>query len=326
MPSRRRALAADPWRLSMLAAMNTSVSLRGRLLRRPVRWLLAPIFRAGRSPVLRRRSLLRIAAMKQMPLPIGTRVRSDTLRGVPVEWVEQSRKPASRVILYLHGGAYVVGAPRVYRELNARLALGAQARVLAVDYRLAPEHPFPAALEDAVAVYRALLERGTAASDIVIAGDSAGGGLSLACALRLRELELPLPAALLLFSPWTDLALSGDSLRDCAASELVLDIDGLREGARDYLAGQDARTPLASPLYADLRGLPPTLIQVTDTEMLYDDARRLAAAIEAAGGTVSLRVWPQLWHVWQVFVGLLPEADAAVREATGFILRHTPRA
>lgn len=305
--------------------MTAPLSLRGRLLRRPVRWLLAPLFRAGRSPALRRRTLLRIVAMKQLPLPPCTRVSSDTLRGVPAEWVEQTRKPTSRVLMYLHGGAYVIGAPRVYRELNAKLALRAQARVVAVDYRLAPEHPFPAAVDDAVAAYRALLERGVAASDIVIGGDSAGGGLSLACALRLRELGLPLPAALMLFSPWTDLALSGASLRECAESELVLEAEGLREAVRDYLGGHDAHTPLASPLYADLAGLPPTLIQVTDTEMLYDDARRLAAVMEAAGDKVTLRVWPGLWHVWQVFVGLLPEADAAVREAAEFIVQHTPR-
>lgn len=302
------------------------LSLRARLLRRPVRWLLAPIFRAGRSVALRRRALLRIATMKQLPLPPCTKLSSDTLRGVPAEWVEQTRKPSRRVLVYLHGGAYAVGAPRVYRELCARLALRLPARVLSVDYRLAPEHPFPAAIEDSVAVYRALLERGIAAADIVLAGDSAGGGLSLACALRLRELNLPQPAALLLFSPWTDLSLSGDSICQCAGTELMLDAEGLREAAQDYLAGQDARTPLASPLFADLRGLPPTLIQVSDAELLYDDSRRLAQALQAAGVQTQLQVWPGLWHVWQVFVGLMPEADAALREACAFVAQHSAKA
>ncbi|WP_169729296.1 alpha/beta hydrolase [Solimonas soli] len=298
-------------------------SLRAIAWRRPVRWLLAPIFRAGRSVALRRRALLRVAMVARLPIAPFTRTAADTLRGVPVEWISSTHQPARRVVLYLHGGAYLFGAARIYRAVNARLAEWAQARVVAVDYRLAPEHPFPAAPADALAAYRGLLERGIAAADIVLAGDSAGGGLALACALQVREAGLPMPAGIVLFSPWVDLSLGGETIVSRAASELILDPQMLREAAAAYLAGRPAQTALASPLFADLRGLPPLLVQVTDTELLYDDARRLAERAGAAGVEVEYKVWRGLWHVWQVFAGKVPEADAALREAADFIVRQT---
>lgn len=311
----------------MLAPMSKRApSLRAIALRRPVRWLIAPIFRKDGDVARRRRALLRVAVLARLPVAPCTRISADTLRGVPVEWVSSTRKPAQRVVLYLHGGMYLLGAPRIYRAVNARLAEWAQARVAAVDYRLAPEHPFPAAPEDALAAYRGLLERGIKASEIVLAGDSAGGGLALACALQIRDAGLPMPAGLVLFSPWVDLGLSGESMTRCVASELILDPPSLRQAAAAYLAGQPAQTPLASPLFADLRGLPPLLVQVTDTELLYDDARRLAERASAAGVDLTLKVWPGLWHVWQVFAGKLPESDAALREAAAFILQQTPEA
>ncbi|WP_020651196.1 alpha/beta hydrolase [Solimonas variicoloris] len=302
--------------------MSQRPSLRALAWRRPVRWLLAPIFQSGRSVALRRRLLLRVAALTRLPVVRCTKIAADTLRGVPVEWVSSTRQTPRRVLLYFHGGAYIVGAARIYRAVNARLAEWAQARVAAVDYRLAPEHPFPAASQDALDAYRGLLERGIDPATIVLGGDSAGGGLALACALQIRDAGLPAPAGVVLFSPWTDLGLRGESIRSRAASELVLDADTLREAAAAYLGAQPADTPLASPLYADLHGLPPLLIQVTDTEILYDDALRFAERAKAAGGTVELRVWHSLWHVWQAFAGKLPEADAALREAAAFIVRH----
>lgn len=285
--------------------------------------MLAPIFRAGRSVGFRRRALLRVAALTRLPLVPRIKLSADTLRGVPVEWSASTQQPAQRVLLYFHGGAYLVGAPSVYRGLAARLALWAQARVVAVDYRLAPEHPFPAATNDALDAYRGLLERGVAARDIVLAGDSAGGGLTLACALQIRDAGLPMPAGLVLLSPWTDLTLGGASITDNARSEILLDPAMLREAVADYLGAQDPRQPLASPLFADLRGLPPMLVQVADGEVLHDDARRLVARVEAAGGHAELSVAPGMWHVWQIFAGKMPEADAALHEVAGFIVRHT---
>jgi acetyl esterase/lipase len=301
---------------------NSRLSIRAQACRQGVRWMLAPIFRAQRAVAARRRALLRVAALTRLPMVPRTRFSADTLRGVPVEWAASTHHPAQRVLLYFHGGAYVVGAPSAYRGLTARLAQWAQARVAAVDYRLAPEHPFPAAPDDALDAYRGLLERGIAASDIVIAGDSAGGGLSLACVLKIRDAGLPMPAGLALLSPWTDLTLGGESMRSNADREILLDPAMLEASAGDYLGTQDRAQPLASPLFADLRGLPPTLVQVADTEILYDDARRLVERIEAAGGTAELSVARNLWHVWQIFAGKMPEADAALHEIARFIVRH----
>lgn len=284
--------------------------------------MLAPIFRAGRSIGFRRRALMHVAALTRLPLVPGIKLSADTLRGVPVEWSVAARQQAPRVVLYFHGGAYLVGAPSAYRGLSARLALWAQARVAAVDYRLAPEHPFPAATNDALDAYRGLLERGIAASDVVLAGDSAGGGLALACALQIRDAGLPMPAGLVLLSPWTDLTLGGESMTRNAGREILLDPAMLLDAASDYLGAQDARQPLASPLFADLRDLPPMLIQVADGEVLEDDARRLAERVEAAGGHVELSVAPGMWHVWQIFAGKMPEADTALQEVARFAVRH----
>lgn len=302
--------------------MNEPISFRASLWRRAVRWQLAPIFRPGRELAWRRRALLRLATLTRLPVTLRTRISADTLRGVPIEWVMNTQQPARCVLLYFHGGVYVLGAPRAYRQIIARLAEWAQARIAAVDYRLAPEHPFPAATDDALAAYRGLLERGIAASDIVLAGDSAGGGLALACALQIRDAGLPRPAAIVLASPWLDLTLSGASIAANADHEIVLDAQMLRDSATAYLAGRDPQDPLASPLFADLRGLPPMLIQVADTELLYDDARRLAERVEACGGSAELQVWKGLWHVWQVLAGKVPEADAALRQVATFIARH----
>nr|WP_241696161.1 alpha/beta hydrolase [Solimonas terrae] len=284
--------------------------------------MLAPIFRAGRSIIVRRRALLRVAALTRLPVVPCIKVSADTLRGVPIEWSVGTHQQARRVLLYFHGGAYLVGSPSVYRGIAARLAQWAQARVACVDYRLAPDHRFPAAPDDALDAYRGLLERGIAARDIVLAGDSAGGGLTLACILKIRDAGLPMPAALVLLSPWTDLTLSGASIRDNTSSEILLDPAMLEEAVRDYLGGQDARQVLASPLFADLHDLPPMLVQVADGEILYDDSRRLVERVQAAGGSAELSVARNLWHVWQIFAGKMPEADAALHEIARFIVRH----
>lgn len=296
------------------------LSLQSRLLRLAVRWLVAPTV-SGEAPVaLRRRRLERVARLSRLPLPLCTRIEPTTLRGVPADWVRNTRLGQRRTVLYLHGGAYAVGSPRVYREFAAHIARSWQAQVAVIDYRLAPEHPYPAAAEDAFAAYRALLEQGIPAHELVVAGDSAGGGLSLACALQARDAGLPLPSALVLLSPWVDLAVSGDSAQRMGRDDM-LDAQRLRAAGADYLAGAPVASPLASPLCADLRGLPRTLIAVTDSEILHDDAVRLHAALQAAGTVAELRVHPGLWHVWPLFAGKLPEADATLAEAAAFLDR-----
>jgi acetyl esterase/lipase len=223
--------------------------------------------------------------------------------------------------LYLPGGAYHLGSPARLRGLVALLSAAAQARMLSVGYRLAPEHPFPAAVEDALTAYRWLVAGGQDTRQVVISGDSSGGGLALATLVALRDVGDPLPGAAAVMSPWTDLDLSGESLRSRAAVEVLLTPDGAREAADWYLAGQDPRHPYASPLYADLHGLPPVLIQAGDAEILRDDSVRFAAAARVAGVDVTLEIWPEMPQVWHAFAGLLPEADEAV-ERIGRWLRE----
>jgi acetyl esterase/lipase len=243
--------------------------------------------------------------------------------GVPAEWVT-APGAGSRVVLYLHGGGYVVGSVNTHRDLAGRLSRAAGARVLVLDYRLAPEHPFPAAVDDALAAYRWLLSDGRVPTDVAIGGDSAGGGLTLATLVALRDAGLPLPAAGVCLSPWTDLAGTGESLRTKAAVDPMVQWSRLAQMADAYLAGQDARTPLASPLYADLRDLPPLLIQVGTAETLLDDATRIAERAQAAGVDVTLEPWDDMIHVFQAFAGLLPEGQQAVERIGAFIRAQVP--
>ncbi len=246
------------------------------------------------------------------PLPDGTCTTAVDAGGVPSEWVDVPDGAGAATLLYLHGGGYCVGSVRTHRALVARLATATRARGLTVGYRLAPEHPFPAAVNDAVAAYRWLLQAGVDPATIVIAGDSAGGGLTVALLVALRDAGEPPPAAGVCISPWTDLACTGDSMTTCAARDPMVQREPLLGMAAAYLAGQDPRTPLASPLHADLHGLPPLLIHVGTAETLLDDARRLAARARAAGVAVELDTWEDMIHVWHGFAPLLPEADEAI--------------
>jgi acetyl esterase/lipase len=230
---------------------------------------------------------------------------------------------ADRHVLFLHGGAFIIGSPNLYRHLTWRIASAARSRLLAVDYRLAPEHPFPAALEDAFTAYNWLLTRGTDPSRIAVMGDSAGGGLVFSLMLRLRDEGYPLPAAAVALSPWTDLALTGASLRVNAAFDPMLSADDPPLFVSDYLAGADPRTPYISPLYGDPAGLPPTIIQVGSDEVLRDDAVRMAARMRAAGCQVELEIWPRMPHVWHVFVPLIPEARRAIERVGAFVRERT---
>jgi monoterpene epsilon-lactone hydrolase len=273
----------------------------------------------GGLTLAERRALLGSAGA---PPPSGTQVEPAGPDGVPAEWVTAAGVTGERVILFFHGGAYHMGSPASLRSLLSQLSAAAGARVLSAGYRLAPEHPFPAAVDDALTVYRWLIASGTDAGQVVISGNSSGGGLALAALVALRDAGDPLPGAAVVMSPWTDLDLAGESLRTRAAADVMLTPEGAREAADWYLADQNPRHPYASPLYADLRGLPPLLIQVGDAEILRDDSTRFAAAARAAGVNVTLEVWDEMPHVWHAFAGLLPEADQAVERIGGWLREH----
>src|SRR6267378_304429 len=226
--------------------------------------------------------------------------------------------PGDMVRLYLHGGGYFACSAETHRPITVYFALHGF-HVFAPDYRLAPENRFPAAVEDAVAFYRALLSAGYAPQKIVIAGESAGGGLALSLMLALRDAGVPLPAAAALFSPWTDLAATGDSIRTNTNRCAMFDGAGIAFSARYYLGDTDPRNPLASPLYADLAGLPPLLIHVGADEVLLDDSTRLAKRARAAGVAVQLKIWPVVPHAWQLVPHLIPEARQSLRESTAFL-------
>jgi acetyl esterase/lipase len=255
-------------------------------------------------------------------LPADWRVRRMQAGALLGEWIEPSEPTAparSRCILYLHGGAYIAMSPQTHRSLTSRLATASDASLFALDYRLAPEHPFPAAVDDALAAYRALLAMDFAPSRIVLAGDSAGGGLTLSTLLALRDSGDPLPAGAVLFSPWTDLAATGRSLVENSASDALFFGTWVAAEAQHYLAETPATHPLASPVYADLSGLPPLLIQVSESEVLLDDSRRVHDNALRVGVRSTLQVWPALPHVWQMFAPILPEGRAALRDAGDFI-------
>jgi acetyl esterase/lipase len=259
-----------------------------------------------------------------VPLPQRNTVLP--LRDAPVsgEWITPPRLEDGPVVLYLHGGGYVSGSPRTHRLITTQIARIAGARVLAVDYRLAPEHPYPAALADAWAAYWWLLTQGVFSSDIIIAGDSAGGGLAIALALALRDANMPLPAGVIGLSPWLDLALEGESVQ-CGESVDYLNPRVLKGCAQLYLNGSDLHTPLASPLYADLQGLPPLLVQASTSELLVDDSRRFAERARAAGVAIELQLWDDLVHVFQFFYLIAPDARAALEQIGRFIRRQTGR-
>jgi acetyl esterase/lipase len=260
--------------------------------------------------------------MAGVPLPDDVETSSETLGGIPVVAIDlKGIDEHGTVILYLHGGAYALGTAASSVGLASNLGRQARARVLSVDYRLAPEHPHPAALDDAVAAFRALVGE-HAPSKVAIAGESAGAGLVAATLVALKTAGLPQPAAAALMSPWVDLTLAGDSIAGKAAVDPVLTRDGLRRRVADYAGGADATDPMISPLFADLTGLPPLLIQAGSHEILLDDATRLAASVAAADVAVTLDVTSGVPHVFQAFAGTLDEADAALARAGAFLRSH----
>ena len=253
------------------------------------------------------------------PYPADVAAAEVTLGGVPAIELTVTGRPADPTVLYFHGGGYVAGSARTGTHLAAELARRTGGRALSVDYRLAPEHPFPAALEDGVAAYRALLDGGLAPARVAIAGESAGAGLAAATLAALKSQGLAQPAAAVLMSPWADLTLTGASVTGKAAADPALTGAGLARRARDYAGGHDLADARISPVFGDLAGLPPLLIQAGSHEILLDDAVRLAARAAAADVPVTLEVTAGAPHVFQGFAAILPEGDAALARAGAFL-------
>ena len=244
--------------------------------------------------------------------------------GVPAEWVRAADIDPGRVILYLHGGGYVIGSINTHRDLAQRLSRATAARVLLIDYRLGPEHPHPAAVQDSTAAYRWLLAQGVEPRRMIVAGDSAGGGLTVATLVAIRDAGVKLPAAGVCISPWVDLEGLGESMTSKADVDPMVQREGLQRFASFYLAGQDPRTHLAAPLYANLSGLPPLLIHVGTAETLLDDSIRLAERARKAGVETKLEVWDDMIHVWHAFASILPEAQSAIDKIGTFVRERTP--
>jgi monoterpene epsilon-lactone hydrolase len=258
-------------------------------------------------------------AERVFPTPPDVKVEVVSTPDCPAEWLTPPGARTDAAVLYLHGGGYVIGSPRSHRHLAAGIARAAGTRALLLDYRLAPEHPFPAALEDAVAAYRWLLHQGIAPDRVVVAGDSAGGGLTMSTLVALRDRGWPRPAGGVCISPWVDLTNSAASYETKAAVDPIVTRDGIASMAQAYIGAGDPKQPLVSPLYADLRDLPPLLVQVGSDEVLLDDAVGLGARARAAGVEVVVEEWPAMIHVWHWFLPMLDEAERAIAAIGSFV-------
>lgn len=264
------------------------------------------------------------ALSRGFPPGSGARFEPVSESDVAAEWVTTSVSKALPVILYFHGCGYCIGSAQTHRDLVSRLCAATGARALSVDYRLAPENPFPAAVDDAVAAYRWLRSQGVPAESIVIAGDSAGGGLTLATLLALKEGGDNLPASGICMSPVIDHTKEGDSMRTKVDLDPMVHPTSSTAYSQMYLGGADPKTPLASPLHADLHGLPPLLILVGTWEVLLDDSTRFAERARAAGVSVELEVWGEMIHIWPYFAAILPEGRQAIERMAAFVKAHAP--
>jgi acetyl esterase/lipase len=296
--------------------LGVADGLLAPLLRWSLKLLLKPVFSPRWSITFQRRWLRWISRLTLVPHDVS--ITPARVGGVAGEWLRRRDATATKsgVVLYLHGGAYCIGSPATHRSLTGRLALATGLPVFAIDYRLAPEHRFPAAIDDALAAFRALRDQGP----VILAGDSAGGGLALAAALSLRDTASPLPAALLLFSPWVDLTMH-DAPATEPPGEAMLSVAWAEACAAHYLGAAAAGTPLASPLKADLHGLPPTLIQAGTDELLHGQALTLEHALQAAGVQARCEITERRWHVFQMHGGVLRSADEAIARVAHFVMR-----
>lgn len=297
------------------------MSLQLVILNQLVRWQIKRRFRKNPDVQLLRPLMQQMEA-RTSRLPAGIAVEDLSLGGIPTERLSAPGADESRTFLYIHGGGFVGGSPRTHRPLTWRLAKQVGVPVHAIDYRLAPEYPYPAALDDCVAAYRALLDKGYAAKSIVVGGDSAGGNLTLALALRLKAEGVALPAALICLSPATDMTGTGASRHENAEADSLFVEEMFDSLKPAYFHGLDERDPFLSPLFGDVTGFPPVLLQVGEREMLRDDSVRMAENLKAAGVETVLEVWPKVWHVWQLNADMLPEGREAITHITRFARQH----
>ena len=300
-------------------------SYRAQVIKKTIRSSVKP-FLSPTVPVKAQRLISNIGLQIRM-LPSETQISSVDLDGLPAEWVlNKHTHNNENIIIYLHGGAYNIGSPQSHRNITSRLAKATGAMVLAIDYRLAPEHPFPAGLSDVTKAYKWLLEHGHNPKNIAISGDSAGGGLTVSSALAIKEENIELPSSLGVISPWVDLTMSGESVQSNANVDPMMRKDWLIAMGNNYATDLRPESPLCSPIFSDLTDLPPLLIQVGSDEILLDDSVRLAQQAEASGVNVELNVWENLWHLWHFHAGFFPEADKAIQDLANHFLNHFPPA
>ncbi|MGB7538860.1 MAG: alpha/beta hydrolase [Anaerolineales bacterium] len=280
-------------------------------------------FMNGKSGTIAEQRGMTDVAARLLRTPGGVAIQKARAGTVPGEWIVPKDSPADRALLYMHGGGFIFGSLATHRALIARLADSAGIRAFSVEYRLAPEHPFPAALDDSLEAYRGLVQDGITPDKIIVAGDSAGGNLALALILSLKKAGDALPAAAVCISPVTDMLWTGSSMRTKAGVDPIFPEGGSSPMGTsihaDYIRSADPRDPLISPLYGDMRGMPPVLLHVGEDEVLLDDSARLAERVRAAGGHAELVVWSGMWHVFQVFAPFVPEAAQSIRQMGEFI-------
>ena len=295
-------------------------SYRSTFCRILTKFLVATKFNPNKTINEMRRGMESLARLTS--LPSKTKVEKVTIHKISAEWICAAEALEDRAILYLHGGGYNICSPNTHRELAANISKASGAKVLLPDYRLAPENPFPSALEDAILAYRWLLDTGLKSGKVAIAGDSAGGGLSLATTISLRDAGEPLPASIVCISPWTDLEMSGHSIATHAEIDPMLNLQSLKIMATNYIGNGTARDPLISTIYADLENISPLLIHVGSDEILLNDSTRIAEKAKESGVDVTLEIYDHMWHVFHLNARLMPEAKSAIKELGAFIRNY----
>jgi monoterpene epsilon-lactone hydrolase len=299
-------------------------SFRSKFCRMLIKYLVATKFNPSKTIDEMRRGAESLS--KLAGLPRNTKVEKIKLNSFSAEWVCAQDAREDRVILYLHGGGYNICSPNTHRELAANISMASRATVILPNYHLAPEYPFPRALEDATLTYRWLLNNGFGGEHIALAGDSAGGGLSLATSILLRDSGDPPPSSIACISPWTDLQMSGNSIKTHADIDPMLNFRLMALMASNYIGDNDPRNPLISPIYANLKEISPMLIHIGSDEMLFDDSTRIAKKAKSAGVDVTLKKFNKMWHVWHLTAKLMPEAKNAITEIGSFIQKHFAKA